>query len=61
MSESVQKHIFERFYKTTSHTDSNGLGLAITKSIIERHHGEISVNSQLGDGTTFTIILPRHA
>ncbi len=61
MSETVQNHIFERFYKKSSYADSNGLGLAITKTIIERHHGEINVDSQLGNGTTFTIILPRHS
>ncbi|NJH82848.1 ATP-binding protein, partial [Staphylococcus agnetis] len=52
------EHIFERFYKSTSHTDSNGLGLAITQDIILRHHGEIKVASMPQEGTTFTITLP---
>ena len=35
------------------------MGLAVTKQIIERHHGFISVDSELDRGTTFTINLPR--
>ncbi|MBW4836287.1 MAG: HAMP domain-containing histidine kinase [Staphylococcaceae bacterium] len=49
-------HIFERFYKLNNHQSSNGLGLAITKSIIELHNGTISVQSN--DATIFTIQLP---
>ncbi|UEX90477.1 sensor histidine kinase [Staphylococcus ratti] len=58
MSKATQARIFERFYKSTSHTDSNGLGLAITQDIITRHHGHISVKSALSEGATFTITLP---
>ncbi|MCO4325954.1 sensor histidine kinase [Staphylococcus agnetis] len=58
ISKKAQEHIFERFYKSTSHTDSNGLGLAITQDIILRHHGEIKVASMPQEGTTFTITLP---
>ena len=36
-----------------------GVGLAVNKQIVERHHGYISVESELGKGTTFTIHLPR--
>ncbi|MCO4328856.1 sensor histidine kinase [Staphylococcus hyicus] len=58
ISTNAQQHIFDRFYKSTSHTDSNGLGLAITQDIIVRHHGNITVSSILGEGATFTIRLP---
>ncbi|MCS4486099.1 sensor histidine kinase [Staphylococcus americanisciuri] len=58
MDAETVSHIFERFYKATSHTDSNGLGLAITESIIERHNGQISVHSTPDVGTIFTIRLP---
>lgn len=49
-------HIFERFYKLNNDQSSNGLGLAITKSIVELHNGTISVQSN--DATIFTIQLP---
>lgn len=55
-------HLFERFSKAsrqgTAGENSTGLGLAITKQLVEQHKGNITVNSQLGYGTTFTIHLP---
>jgi CheY-like chemotaxis protein len=53
--ENLQK-IFDPYF-TTKQT-GNGLGLAITYSIIKNHRGHISVRSQLGQGSTFTIYLP---
>jgi len=54
--------IFTRFYRVkdanTRQIHGTGLGLAIVKSIIESHHGKISVASEVGKGTTFTILLP---
>lgn len=50
------KHIFEKFYKVTnSDTNSFGIGLALSKSIIEKQNGYISVDSKIGQGTTFVI------
>jgi two-component system, NtrC family, sensor kinase len=48
--------IFEPFY--TTRTKGTGLGLAVSYSIIEQHHGELAVRSQVGEGTTFRIRLP---
>jgi signal transduction histidine kinase len=50
------QHLFEPFFTTKA--NGTGLGLAITKRIIQEHHGEILVESVVGEGTTFSIILP---
>lgn len=54
------EHLFEPFYRVEEQRDDTGtgLGLSITKQIIEGHHGTISVSSEVGMGTTFTIVLP---
>jgi len=52
------KKIFDPFFTTKEVGKGTGLGLAIAYSIIEKHHGEIQVNSILGKGTTFSIKLP---
>lgn len=55
-------NIFNRFYRSNNHinkkNDGSGLGLTITKSLVEAHGGKITVESILGKGTTFNIILP---
>jgi signal transduction histidine kinase len=50
--------IFEPFFTTKQFGEGTGLGLSITRDIIERHHGTIQVDSQLGEGTVFTLSLP---
>ncbi|HTP07021.1 MAG TPA: ATP-binding protein [Anaerolineae bacterium] len=53
-------HIFERFYRSDEARsgDGAGLGLAIAQELIEAQHGEITVKSEIGKGSTFTVSLP---
>ena len=57
-----QIHVFERFYRVrrpeTDNIEGTGLGLAIVKSLVEAHDGQISLESKLGEGTTFYLLLP---
>ena len=54
----VLPHIFEPFLTTKESGRGVGLGLAISRGIVERHHGRIEVESELSRGTTFTVTLP---
>ncbi len=51
-------HIFDPFFTTKEDGKGSGLGLFITREIIEEHHGTLAVASRLGTGTVFTITLP---
>ena len=57
-----QKRIFQRFYRSkdgrVSETGGSGLGLPLVKHIVEAHGGRVEVVSQLGEGSTFSVILP---
>ena len=57
------KKIFDRFERATSNESVGGLGLGlyIVKQIIEGHHGDIQVQSEVGEGTVFTVMLPKNA
>jgi signal transduction histidine kinase len=53
--------IFEMFYRATEQSDGSGIGLYIVKNAVEKLGGTISVHSEVGIGTTFTIILPNRS
>lgn len=66
IAEQEVPQIFKRFYqgdnqkeKGSFTSSGTGIGLALSKSIIEKHHGTITVESVLGKGSTFTVRLPR--
>jgi signal transduction histidine kinase len=64
IAHSELKRIFDRFYQVepayTRHYEGMGLGLSIAKSLVDIHDGRISVESEHGQGSTFTITLPRY-
>lgn len=61
MSERVMEQIFEPFYTTKYRGDGSGLGLSISRDIVKALGGEISVKSQVGVGSEFTVTLPIRA
>jgi signal transduction histidine kinase len=58
MDEKTKDHLFDTFYSTKG-SKGTGLGLSVTQKIITEHNGKIEVDSELGKGTTFTVVLPR--
>ncbi len=57
-----EEHIFDEFYRATNARESGkegtGLGLSIVKAIVETHGGEMSIESEVGKGTSFRVLLP---
>lgn len=63
MDEQTKELLFERYYRGTNTEEKDigtGLGLAIAKQLVHAHHGTISVDSELGKGTTITMKFPFH-
>jgi two-component system phosphate regulon sensor histidine kinase PhoR len=57
-----QAYLFERFFRASNVPEEipgTGLGLSIVKSILDNHNGRVWVESKVGEGTTFTVVLPK--
>jgi signal transduction histidine kinase len=54
-------HVFERFWRgpTAAGTEGSGIGLAIVAELVRIHGGRVEVDSRLGEGSTFVVMLPR--
>ena len=50
--------IFDAFFTTRTSGEGSGMGLAIVKKVVEKHHGSIQVTTEVGHGTTITVLLP---
>jgi len=58
MTPEVQMRIFDPFFTTKPEGEGTGLGLSVSYGIITNHEGRIDVHSVVGEGSTFTILLP---
>jgi signal transduction histidine kinase/DNA-binding response OmpR family regulator/ligand-binding sensor domain-containing protein len=62
IDEKEQPLVFDRFYQVhdskSVSTEGSGIGLSIVKELVDMHHGTISLESSLGSGTTFTVMIP---
>ncbi|MFC1707201.1 ATP-binding protein [Planctomycetota bacterium] len=56
--EHILPHIFEPFFTTNANRQGTGLGLSVSQGIIRKHGGNITVETKVGEGTTFTVNLP---
>ncbi len=66
LSQEDQRRIFERFYRADSSRvridgEGSGLGLSIVDAVMKAHGGDVSVTSELGKGSTFTLFFPNSA
>jgi len=55
----IEAKIFQPLFTTKNHHQKSGLGLTTTKQIIEAHHGKLTFQTQVGEGTEFIVYLPK--
>lgn len=60
ISEELQSHVFDMFYRATEKAEGSGLGLYIVKETLERLQGSVSLISTAGAGTTFVLTIPNY-
>lgn len=53
------RKIFERFYQAESGHEGSGIGLSLVQRLVELHHGHITLESKVGEGSTFSIYIPQ--
>ena len=55
-----KEHIFERFYRLDQDSRGSGIGLSLVRRLVELHHGTITLDSELGKGSAFTVTFPQN-
>lgn len=58
MDKKTQSHLFDRYYRGSTKSPGSGLGLTITKQLVEYHNGTILIDSKKGQGTMVTLLIP---
>jgi signal transduction histidine kinase len=58
MDDATQKKIFDPFFTTKDPGKGTGLGLHVVRKIVEKHNAELKLQSEVGKGTTFTVLFP---
>lgn len=58
--EADQEHVFERYYRMEKTHTGSGIGLSLVQRLVELHHGTITLQSEVGKGSTFTVIFPQN-
>jgi len=56
----IKNRVFDAFFTTKAAGEGSGLGLYIVKQIVDKHHGKIWIESEIGKSTSFVVQLPIH-
>jgi signal transduction histidine kinase len=60
IADDIKDRIFEPFFTTRTSGEGSGMGLAIVKRIVEQHQAKIEIQTEIGIGTSITVVLPYH-